>query len=283
MSSKSQNSQNLNQHERKHNDPKGYVCYHCDKEFTFTRDFTKHNKEVHKEVKPYKCGKCGKTFQYEADLLRHEPIHAGEKPYKCKSCEASFKTRDCLSYHISTIHIEIHKCDQCSCTFASPSHLERHLEIHEDEEYICEVCGKSFLIKIDKDMHSLEHRDKKLFKRSVCGDFKCRRSLRIHERNKVCDEVLRSNHDKILCSNQDKDLRSSHNKVQHRFIYSDKKRFKCLVCGKGFIYRKLLRTHFREQHKDYISDTCTTSEEQTATDKKADVELAIHAHVIQKS
>ena len=31
MSSKSQNSQNLNQHERKHNDPKGYVCYHCGK------------------------------------------------------------------------------------------------------------------------------------------------------------------------------------------------------------------------------------------------------------
>jgi len=52
-----------------------------------------------------------------------------------------FRTRDCLSYHISTIHIEIHKCDQCSCTFASPSHLERHLEIHEDEEYICEVCA----------------------------------------------------------------------------------------------------------------------------------------------
>ncbi|KAG5328810.1 ZN112 protein, partial [Acromyrmex heyeri] len=271
MSSKSQNSQNLNQHERKHNDPKGYICYHCDKEFTFTRDFTKHNKEVHKEVKPYKCRKCGKTFQYEADLLRHEPIHAGEKPYKCKSCEASFKTRDCLNYHISTIHIEIHKCDKCSCTFASPSHLERHLEIHA--EYICEICGKGFLIMTDKDMHSLEH-DKKLFKCSVCGDyFKGRRSLRRHERNKVCNKVLRSNHDK--------DLRSSHNEVQPRFVYSNKKRFECLVCDKGFVYKKLLRTHFREQHKDYISDTCTTSEEQT--DKKADIESAIHAHIIHKT
>ena len=62
-----------------------------DEQFTFTKDFTKHNKEVHEEVKPYKCGKCDKTFRYEAELLRHEPIHAGEKPYKCKSCEASFK------------------------------------------------------------------------------------------------------------------------------------------------------------------------------------------------
>ncbi|KYN40580.1 hypothetical protein ALC56_04889 [Trachymyrmex septentrionalis] len=279
MNSKSQNSQNLNLHERTHNDPKGYVCYHCDEQFTFTKDFTKHNKEVHEEVKPYKCGKCDKTFRYEAELLRHEPIHAGEKPYKCKSCEASFKTQDCLSYHINTIHIETHKCDQCLCTFASRSHLERHLEIHDiDEEYVCEVCGEGFLIKIDKDMHSLIHSDKKLFKCLACGDyFKYRRSLRIHEQNKVCSKVLRSNHDKFL--------RSTHNEVR-RLVYSNKKRFECLVCGEDFRSRRLLRTHFHEQHKDYISDTCTSSEKQTATQtncNKTDVELAIQANIIHKN
>ena len=49
-------------------------------QFTTSRAFTRHNKEVHTEDKPYKSGICGKTFKNESSMRIHEMTHTREQP-----------------------------------------------------------------------------------------------------------------------------------------------------------------------------------------------------------
>jgi len=79
------------------------LCYHFyihfiitiflnikDKQFTSSRTWKQHYKDVHFQVKPYKCKTCDKAFQYESELGRHVLLHAEKKPYQCQFCEEAF-------------------------------------------------------------------------------------------------------------------------------------------------------------------------------------------------
>ncbi|WP_186435682.1 C2H2-type zinc finger protein, partial [Xenorhabdus innexi] len=75
--------------------PREYICYICNKSFSYKAVFDEHERTC-KGDKPYRCtfDDCKKAFKYRHNLTTHERKHTSEKPFKCHVCGTTFSQQN---------------------------------------------------------------------------------------------------------------------------------------------------------------------------------------------
>ncbi|KAG8453131.1 hypothetical protein GDO86_004813 [Hymenochirus boettgeri] len=116
-----------------------YQCSQCDKTYTRSSDFLKHQRshQSNSGDRPYVCNQCGKCFRRNTSLIIHERIHTGERPYQCAQCGKSFVQRQHLTTHLKTHTGEKpFPCNVCGKSYRWRSELAKHQRVHSGEAMV---------------------------------------------------------------------------------------------------------------------------------------------------
>ena len=165
----------------------------------------------HTGEKPHKCLVCPKKFARMASLTIHKRNHTGERPFKCTVCEKKFKHGGELKAHETKHTIgKTFQCASCDKTFKWKNPMLKHMRYTHLEErpFQCETCQKTFVNKYYLKVHERIHSGGTTYKK---GEF-------------MCD----------LC---DKSLSSLKNFIEHSYIHTGEKPFKCTLCSKRFRHK----------------------------------------------
>lgn len=150
--------QHMNEHMKKHESSRPYICEICNKTFAIQWDLTFH-KRVHTDL--YSCQHCGKCFSAPSKLQRHIRIHTGERPFICsvKDCGRSFSDkRNLIGHQITHTNIRKFTCDVCKRSYKTKSQLKDHMQAHsKNPAFKCTDCGKSYKWKTNLLIHMKKH------------------------------------------------------------------------------------------------------------------------------
>ncbi|XP_072173640.1 uncharacterized protein [Diadema setosum] len=196
-------------HVRTHTKEMPYKCHMCPKAFTQKSNLVEHIR-VHTGEKPYRCPECNKAFAQKSNLVVHVRGHTGETPFQCDTCGKAFRQKSILTTHIRTHTGELpFKCTDCDRAFAQKSNLVEHCRQHTGERpFICKECNKAFIRHQDLLQHMRHHTGRKPYDCSECG--------KMFIRKKHLEQHAKSH-------------------MEHRF--------KCGVCGQGFMDENLMVIH----------------------------------------
>ncbi|XP_065572779.1 zinc finger protein ZFP2-like isoform X3 [Artemia franciscana] len=260
---------------------KQYICDVCDKSFSQSSIFIKHQR-VHTGEKPFKCDMCKKCFSESSSLKVHERLHSGEKPFKCDLCEKTFSKSSHLTQH-QRVHTgdKPFKCNICEKTFSQSSNLINHKRLHTGEKpFKCDVCEKTFSQSSSLIKHQRLHTGEKPFKCDVCEKtFSQSSSLIKHQRLHTgekpfkCDICVKNfsdpssfiTHQRVhtgekpfKCDLCEKSFSQSSGLINHQRLHTGEKPFKCDVCGKTFSQSSSLISHQRLHtgEKPFKCDIC---------------------------
>ena len=225
----------LQNHNRRCQKPKSFVCHVCKKCFSDSVKLKKHYECVHAKIKNFKCITCDKYFFTSADLKNHiSRIHEKKMIEKltCKYCE-NLIIPSSMKRHIQDCHIEtrlIYKCDICDQEYVLEPSLKRHYERnHERKRVHCDTCGKQF---------------------------RWPETLRRHIKS------THGNPDKFPCDSCEKICTTKGNLKSHQQLHSTtRKVFKCPKCSKSLASKSSLNSHIRLIHNKEKSMKCTLCEE----------------------
>lgn len=115
------------------------------------------------------CVICGTRFA-SSDLLKtHKRIHSATK-HQCRSCIQSFTTASLLERHEMDVHGGNQKqstappidfswiiCPECGKTFKNKDDLIAHTSSVHNRPFLCSHCGKIFARKGNLDLHVKRH------------------------------------------------------------------------------------------------------------------------------
>ena len=153
-----------------------------------------------------------KYFDFKAgvNLETNERGHnVDKKRYKCDECGKGFLNNRRLSDH-TNVHTgeKPYKCKFCSSCFAILETHRSHERGHDVDQKRnkCDRCGKGFSTKRLLSDHTNVHTGEKPYKCKFCSScFASQKNHRIHERGHT----------------------------------DDQKKFRCDICGKGFLLKRL--------------------------------------------
>ena len=185
------------------------------------------------------CNHCGKDFHEFVKLLSHiRSVHMNwrVRRFACKFCgKNNFPRESHLKRHIEAVHndkLEMIDCDRCQKKF-KPKSFKVH-KCFRDE--VCNICGKSVnnLKGHIENIHNFT-----LVQCPICGVSLKESSLRCH---------MKSHNEKTTCPTCGITVKNlaRHTKIVH--TEDEKKEFKCLNCGKGFIDKRSLQAHRINAH-----------------------------------
>jgi len=204
-------------------DTKEHKCSTCDLEFKRYSHLSDHFKKLHPGVKHFLCETCGKGFSTDRARDHHiETVHSDNIPFFCDHCGKSFSTAGNKNIHIETVHSEGPgmQCPHCE---KMVKHLSRHInQVHKNsgEKFTCEECGKIFGTK---------------------------RTLSIHMRYHLPDEVKRVFMDKHRCKDCGEGFMNSTKLKRHEARHTGIK-FHCQRCPKSYFRLDHLKTHVTNAH-----------------------------------
>ena len=191
---------------------RNFVCEICNKTFSLSRDFKRHQR-IHTGEKPYKCMTCEKSFNQLGILHSHKSIHADEKKFQCQTCNKSFKILQYLKQH-EKVHSfkkqlekpkknkspKIYPCEICNISFKTSGGWNRHERVHTGARpYKCKDCSKCFkdsgtLRRHEQSVHSGE----KPFQCKACDKcFNTSGHLKQHERVHLNAITAKENSEKL--------------------------------------------------------------------------------------
>ena len=149
---------------------KKFRCYECPNYYASKQNLLKHQKE-HEVIEKnsttsvqtnFKCDLCGKNLTALRSLKRHcQIVHEGkiQNPVTCTPCEKTFKTKQGLQKHVSTIHKNIKfKCNLCKKNFTRKQGLSDHTKrMHgsDGRKKRCQYCSKNYLNNSELRQHIL--------------------------------------------------------------------------------------------------------------------------------
>ncbi len=82
-------------------------CKFCSKSFKDVNNLEIHER-IHNNVKPFKCF-CPQRFRQVTTLNQHLRVHLDIRPFKCLKCDDSFHQRSNLQEHLLNQHGEQEK------------------------------------------------------------------------------------------------------------------------------------------------------------------------------
>ncbi|XP_065083177.1 zinc finger protein 37-like [Ochlerotatus camptorhynchus] len=160
-------------HERLHDENRGYECVVCKKVLQTIESYDVHLKK-HSQERSYLCNLCQKKFNTSSNLILHLKVHAKNDNYRpAKSWiehytilsrdPMHFKCNHCDRYNTDKVnnmisHLQAHfkeyECDQCHHKFATAKQLRAHYTTHTgDKPEKCKYCDKVFSTKNNLRIH----------------------------------------------------------------------------------------------------------------------------------
>ncbi|XP_076319245.1 zinc finger protein PLAGL1-like [Tachypleus tridentatus] len=151
----------LKNHLQVHNPNKiVHSCRFCNKKYTSTLSYRKHQALHAAEAGDLSCQLCGREFQRKEEIMYHLKVHSGtralkgpsERKFKCEQCERSFFTRKDVKRHL-VVHTGIRNfvCHICPQRFGRKDHLVRHVKkSHGGKSSIAVEPPKEVTVKIEQ-------------------------------------------------------------------------------------------------------------------------------------
>ncbi|XP_072279568.1 uncharacterized protein [Pyxicephalus adspersus] len=225
-------------HQLTYQGPHSLSCSDCGKCFGTEEQLLKHQR-VHTRPKPYSCTECDKSFPLKQLLVIHQRSHTGEKPYACKDCGKCFSQRSSLGKHMRSHSGEKpYPCPVCGKRFGSRPTLIIHHQSHTDEKpFVCSECGRRFHQKIALIKHQRVHTGERPYSCTECGKcFTQKHSLSVHIRTHSGEKPFE-------CSECGKCFSRNSLLIVHKRIHSGEKPYSCSECGKCFRHKSVLSNH----------------------------------------
>ncbi|XP_055842587.1 zinc finger protein 91-like [Episyrphus balteatus] len=238
----------LKNHMTKHNPVKPFQCDSCDASYG-RADHLKRHKEMHHSndpnatpIKGEVCEICNKSYSSKSYLQKHMLKHT-EKCWKCKLCSVVFETNEALKEHSKT-HSKDKPflCSECGLCFPRKNYLIIHMRRHNGERpYKCQYCDKGFPRSTDLKAHEKCHTGEKTHFCNVCGKgfprpYKLSVHMRIHTGEKP-----------YQCMHCPKAFAQCNDLKAHIRRHTGE-RFRCELCGAGFIQKYNLTQHKADAH-----------------------------------
>lgn len=115
----------------------------------------RHILRVHCEENELLCQQCGKGYKFIWELRRHiQNAHTErERAHECHLCPKKFYSKEMLSDHISSVHLDLrpYKCnaDGCNKAFKLKKRLRIHyIQVHSNQKpHSCLICKKAFALR----------------------------------------------------------------------------------------------------------------------------------------
>lgn len=238
----------LNIHRLHHSDVKPHICDICNRGFTRAEHLRKHKQSrhgppsSHSSVKTEFCTICQKGFTTAKYLLVHMRIHT-DRVFACKFCDSKFELKADLNEHMK-VHINERPflCSECGLRFVRNDYLVIHMRRHKGEKpYKCRYCGKGFPRATDLTVHERYHTGEKTHLCTICGKgFQRAYNLLVHMRVHTGERPYQCPHC-VKSFAQGNDLKA------HVRRHTGE-RYKCELCGDGFIQGYHLTQHKRNVH-----------------------------------
>ena len=215
----------------------------------------------------HKCVQCEKEFR-RASTLRDHIQYVHHSSLACTLCTKSFTTRVGLTEHTRRVHqgCATHRCTLCGQAFSSKTHYTSHMNKHNDiKGYACQICGRQYHHKCSLKAHipnckgpnPAESRDSHLC--SLCGKMTLnRRALLDHMKGAHTDKH------RYTCPHCGRGFnwRSGHHK--HVVICQARQgqvegepMYRCDRCGRGYQKRHSLEQHYKQCGETYHCTHCT--------------------------
>lgn len=237
----------LNRHLVIHSNEKPFVCEVCSKGFT-RLDHLNIHRHHHSDVKPYNCDICKQGFTRAAHLQRHtENRHANgaeskmiTADYVCEMCPKAYSTPKSLKLHMK-IHTEkVYVCKFCRINFSNQDELDDHNKMHNHEKpFLCSECGARFVRNDYLTVHMRRHKGEKPYKCRYCGKgFPRATDLNVHERYHTGVKTH-------LCTTCGKGFQRAYNLLVHMRVHTGERPYQCSHCDKSFAQGNDLKTHVR--------------------------------------
>jgi len=186
------------------------------------------------------CHVCGTySTKRKYNLERHiQEVHSDMNGYiKCKKCKLKI-----LESELGKHSCVLYPCDICGKEFGKESYLRTHIEsIHEKTHTCtCDVCGKVFLSKATLSQHvKYQHEPVKTIPCTICGKEYTDRDMKTH---------LLTHQEKVECTICNVKVRKIEFHMKRMHASDEDKRYRCNVCGKGFVESQALNNHQMNVH-----------------------------------
>lgn len=257
-----------------------FKCQYCGRCMRAKALLVDHERS-HREERRYKCSQCNKSFYRKQCFEKHKTIHlrSGRPPKRMKQQSEKGSPSDSGSFHIAEdpsaedpvdqkiitrsfrlaqrpkllAKKKVFKCQYCGKCMRARVSLVSHERIHRRERpYKCQDCGESFYKKCQLDRHLVTHTSRKSLKRS-----KNVRRLNVKNSFPVFGGID-SGQKRYKGLIRERIVTRSSRFARQPTIHTEKKLYKCQLCGKVMRTKTLLLIHERTHRKaeQHICQEC---------------------------
>ena len=180
-----------------------------------------------KPMKDLKCDHCGRIFNRQDNLTRHIQVHLNERKYECSTCGKRFNTNGHLWSH-KKIHELLPAANILQLTAPTTNEQVRVKdEVLEDQR---------------EPGVAVSSQDNGVTNETST-------TLQVKMESKELPDLATLAADRnLMCRICGRAFRRRNNLKNHIAIHLNQKRFKCLICGKGFNTSGLLCYHKKHSH-----------------------------------
>ena len=162
--------------------------------------------------------------------------------YGCKACGQLLPSRGELNEHYRCNHPLV-LCPVCKKTFSCPNTRDRHLYSHNlNKQFACDKCEESFAFESELTTHKIVHRTIRTWicvKKGGNRDFKWKGDLVAHAKIHTGQVFVCT-----ICNNFSTKVEK--NLKQHERCHTKELKYKCRICGKGFIWTQQVKGTLKE-------------------------------------
>ena len=167
----------------------------------------------------------------------YRPSHP--QNYGCKVCGQLLPSRGELNKHYRCNHPLV-LCPVCKKMFSCPNTRDGHLYSHNlNKQFKCDKCDGSYAFESEFKTHKIVHRTIKTWicARKGCDrDFKRKGDLVAHAKTHSRQVVICT-----ICNNFS--TKVEENLKQHEHCHMKELKYKCCICGKGFVWTQQVKRH----------------------------------------
>ena len=173
---------------------------------------------------------------------KYRPSHP--QNYSCKVCRQLLPSRGELNEHHRRNHPPV-LCPVCKKSFSSPNTRDRHLYSHNlNKQFSCYKYEESFAFGSELTAHKIVHRTIRTWictKKGCDRDFKRKGDLVAHAKTHTGQVFVCT-----VCKNFSTKVKK--NLQQHLRCHTKELKYKCRICGKGFVWTQQVKRHIERDH-----------------------------------